>query len=122
MKQKILIIEDEKKLGSTYRRVLGSKDTVVDWVGSAEESLTILKKSDYHVVLTDINLPGMNGIDLLRILKKQFPHLKIGVITGGPLDEKVIAAKKEADAFLMKPFDIGELRKTVRKLLQIYLR
>ncbi len=117
--KKVLIIEDEKVLQNTYCRILKSKfNYEIDLAGSAETGLEFFSKKNYDFIITDLDLPGMNGIELIKKIKSKKPEIKIIVISGygfSTLIEKAI--KYGAEEFLSKPVDIHKFRNTVAKYI-----
>ncbi len=117
MKNKILIVEDDKNLAKLCVRIFKKMNIILDCVGSAEEALDIFEDPGHRVVLTDIDLPGMNGLELMKKIKEDHPSVKFAVMTGGSLTNEIQAIQKGADAFLSKPFNVRKLRETIDKLL-----
>ena len=87
---------------------------------SAEEALELLtqpKLADVKAVLTDINMPGMNGIELLRILKERSSHLPVIVITAyDDAKNRMAAYRYGADDYINKPIDFVKLKEKLLKL------
>jgi DNA-binding NtrC family response regulator len=83
-----------------------------------EAALTKLSKDDYAMVFTDLRMPKMDGIDLLKAIKNQHPDLPVVVITGYSLGEtQNILLTERADGFLNKPFKVNEIKDLLEKLL-----
>src|SRR4249920_3800355 len=117
-KPTVLVIEDEEK----HRRVIGlhlsSEGYGVKAVGTAEEALKIAADAD--LVLTDLKLPGMDGLALLEQLRTQNVHLPVIVMSAfGTVEIAVEAMKKGAVDFLPKPFSLDHLTVVVEKALEV---
>src|SRR5438876_6554084 len=117
-RQAILVIEDEEKLRRVIGLHLSSDGYGVKAVGTAEEALKLAADAD--LVLTDLKLPGMDGLDLLEELRTQNVHLPGIVMSAfGTVEIAVEAMKKGAVDFLPKPFSIDHLTVVVAKALEV---
>jgi len=117
-KQTVLVIEDEEK----HRRVIGlhlcSDGYGMKAAGTAEEGLKLAGEAD--LVLTDLKLPGMDGLALLEQLRAQNAHLPVIVMSAfGTVEIAVEAMKKGAVDFLPKPFSLDHLTVVVEKALEV---
>lgn len=127
----ILVVDDELEVGEAIQRVLERAGFVVDVTNTADGALKILDRHPPDIVVTDIIMPRIHGLELIKILRGQYPRVRIVAISGGgsfgPLAYKpdaisthaYLAGAREAgaDEVLTKPFDMGELLATVRRLL-----
>jgi DNA-binding NtrC family response regulator len=114
----ILIIEDEAKMRRLLELNLGDDGFKTLSAGDAENGLKLLDSEPVHLVLTDLKLPGMNGLEFLHIAKQQNPALPIVVITAfGSVETAVEAMKAGASDYVLKPFSLAEIRMVVRKEL-----
>jgi len=112
----ILIVEDEAPLRRLLDKRLSRKGSLVESFGSAEEALPALNKSTHDVALVDIKLPGMDGIDLLKRIKKEDAHCEVIILTGhGTIDSAISAMKLGAYDYLTKPCKLSELEILVQK-------
>ena len=117
-KQTVLVIEDEEKLRRVIGLHLSSDGYGVKAVGTAEEALKLAGDAD--LVLTDMKLPGMDGLALLEHLRTQNVHLPVIVMSAfGTVEIAVEAMKKGAVDFLPKPFSIDHLTVVVAKALEV---
>ena len=117
--KKILVVDDEANIRSSLQKVLEREDYVVSTAATAEEALQLLEKGTYHVVLTDQKLPGMNGLELLHIIKERFPATEVILITGyGTVETAVEAMREGAYDFISKPFKRIMIVKVVAKALE----
>ncbi len=116
---KILVVDDEKDMQilfeQRFRREI--KDKLVEFVFafSGEEALTYLTKLDHEAVLilSDINMPGMSGLELLRKIKEKFsepPPVVMMITAYGDPENKKVAKELGADDFLTKPVDFTSLK------------
>lgn len=114
----ILIIEDEAKLRRLLELNLGDDGFKTLSAGDAETGLKLLASEPVHLVLTDLKLPGISGIDFLHSAKQQNPALPIVVMTAfGSVETAVEAMKAGASDYVLKPFSLAEIRIVVHKEL-----
>jgi len=114
----ILIIEDEAKLRRLLELNLGDDGFKTLSAGDAETALNLLTSEPVHLVLTDLKLPGMSGLDFLHKAKEQNAALPIVVMTAfGSVETAVEAMKAGASDYVLKPFSLAEIRIVVRKEL-----
>ena len=116
---KILIIEDDDQLSKLLTNLLILNEYNIRSVKSAEEGWGVFSKSpsSYDVILTDINLPGMNGIGLIERIRKEGYNIPVIVMTGySCLDLSISALKLGAYDFIIKPFNIKVLLSSLEKL------
>jgi len=114
----ILIIEDEAKMRRLLELNLGEEGFKTLSAGDAEAGLKLLASEPVHLVLTDLKLPGMNGLEFLQTAKQQNPALPIVVMTAfGSVETAVEAMKAGASDYVLKPFSLAEMRMVVHKEL-----
>jgi len=112
----ILIVDDEKNYLLVLKELLEGEGHEVMIAQSAEEALKIFQETELDLVITDMKMPGMNGIELLGVLKEKDLHLPIIMMTAfGTVEKAVEAMKKGAYDYIIKPFDNEILIKTVAK-------
>jgi CheY-like chemotaxis protein len=130
--KRILVIDDEPFVRDALKRVLEEDELQVDVAADAETALVQLNAQAYDLVILDIIMPGMDGVELLRRLRAEFPGLRVIAISGGGNFELggygpdavttraylAAAANVGADAVLAKPFETAELEELIRPLLQ----
>lgn len=118
MAERLLIIEDENTLCQSLQRVLCREGYVVDVADSAESAFKLLEKKSFDLIITDIILPGLSGIELLGSYRKQHPSQKVIVITAyASLRTVVEAIEAGACDFIIKPIIHDEMKKVVRNAL-----
>jgi two-component system KDP operon response regulator KdpE len=112
---KVLIVDDELSIRRALRNTLQTMGFVVDDASTGEAALQRVHESRYDVVLLDINMPGIGGIQTCREMRKSLPRLGILMLTVRESeDDKVIALDAGADDYITKPFNIRELAARVR--------
>jgi two-component system, OmpR family, response regulator ArlR len=111
---RILIIEDEKQMAQLLEMELVHEGYIVDKAYDGIAALDILENADYDLVLLDIMLPGLNGIEVCRRLR-QFSNVPVIMLTAkGDVSDKVAGLDAGANDYLPKPFAIEELLARVR--------
>jgi DNA-binding NtrC family response regulator len=118
MAERLLIVEDEDTLCESLQRVFQREGYKVDIADSAESAFTHLEEKSYDLIITDIILPGISGIELLVKYRKKNPSQKVIVITAfASLASAVEAIKAGACDFIIKPLMHDEMKRAVRKAL-----
>jgi len=114
----ILIVDDNPHMSSLLSDILDFFDYKTMGAKDGEEALKILTEGPFSMVITDLRMPRMGGMDLLRSIKDKFPHLPVVVITGfGTDSSKSDAFAAQADGFLAKPFKVEEIKELLKKHL-----
>ena len=117
----VLIVDDEKNYPPILSAVLEEEGFEALTAYSGEEALTVLKNSDVDLVLTDMKMPSMDGIELLGRIKEKNPELPVIMMTAhGTVEKAVEAMQKGAYNYILKPFDNEHLVIYVNKAIQIY--
>lgn len=117
--KKILIVDDEKNIRMTIRQSLADMDVETDTAINGEEALSKLEDADFGLVLLDLRMPGMDGMEVLQKLSKDRPDIRVVIITAhGTIDSAVDAMKLGAVDFIQKPFSPEEIRELVSKVIQ----
>jgi DNA-binding NtrC family response regulator len=118
MKHRILVVDDEEKLRRVIELQLTAAGYDVDKAASAEEALKLAERAD--LVLTDLKLPGMDGLELLAAIRRQNMQAPVVVMTAfGTIEVAVQAMKTGAADFLLKPFSLDHLTAVVEKALEV---
>jgi DNA-binding response OmpR family regulator len=116
---KILVVDDEKNIRLTLSQALETLGMPIQTAGDGEEALQKLRESDFSLVLLDLKLPGMDGLEVLRRIRESWPKIRVIMITAhGTIDYAVEAMKLGAVDFLRKPFSPGEIRRLVTQVLE----
>ena len=120
MDEKLLIVEDEDTLCTSLQRVFAREGYEVDIADSAESAFKLLEHKSYDLIITDIILPGISGIELLAKYRKTNPAQKVIIITAfASLTTAVESLKVGACDFIVKPLMHDEMKRAVRKALEI---
>ncbi len=118
-REQVLVVDDEEDLRKAIVDILTLDGFEVDQAGSAEEAAEKLSQTAYDVLITDHNLPGKTGVELLEESLVRYPEIIGIIITGyGTIETAVNAIKKGAYNYLTKPFKLVELPVMVRKGLK----
>jgi DNA-binding NtrC family response regulator len=119
MRQSILVVDDDALIRETLTDLLGAQGYEVEDVGSAEAALGRVEERDFACVLTDLQMPGMNGLDLLGALRERHPEIPAVMMTGfGSIDTAVEAMRLGAQDFVTKPFQADRLRLTLERAFE----
>jgi len=107
---KVLLVDDEVQFLQTLVKRLTKRKLLASFAGSGEEALAALEKDPADVVVLDVKMPGMDGIDVLREIKSRHPLVEV-IMLSGHANVEVAIEGMELGAFdyLMKPMDIDEL-------------
>jgi len=117
-KKKILVIEDDREMRSLLQDYLEEEGYAVGTTDDGSEAFRKLAKESFDLILTDIRMPGLSGLDILPGLKKIQPGVSIIVITAfGSEDIQARALARGGDAYLEKPLHLEELKTMVKRLL-----
>lgn len=115
---KVLIIEDNARVSALLKRGLESQGYQIYISEDAEDALVMVDKITFDLVITDIMLPNMNGIELSKIIKQKNADLPIIMLTAlGTIDEKIEGFDAGADDYMVKPFEIRELYARIKAIL-----
>ena len=115
MNPRILIVEDDVNLGEALDDTLSLSGYQSELAENAELALQIINKSKPDIIVSDINMPGMDGYSLLKTLKKNYPDLPILLMTAyGNINDAVQAMRDGATDYLLKPFEPGDLLKKIQ--------
>jgi DNA-binding NtrC family response regulator len=119
-RRRILIAEDSETTRQQLKHLLeGSLEAVVDTAADGSEALEALTKEPYSVVVTDLRMPKLNGMELIAEVQKRRLPVAVVVTTGhGSIDEAVQAMRLGATDFLTKPIDIEHLRRVLKRVLR----
>src|SRR6202007_3114237 len=89
--------------------------------GDAETGLKVLRENSIDLILTDLKLPGMNGLEFLQAVKRQNAALPVVVMTAfGSVETAVDAMKAGASDYVLKPFSLTEMRMVIRKEMDVH--
>ncbi|MDD4225316.1 MAG: sigma-54 dependent transcriptional regulator [Mariniphaga sp.] len=115
---KILVIDDERSIRNTLKDILEYEKYEVDLAEDGKKGLEMVKNTDYDIILCDIKMPGMDGIEVLEHMNEQAPDSQLIMISGhGNIDTAVESIKKGAYDFIEKPLDLNRLLITIRNAM-----
>ncbi|MCG8431697.1 MAG: response regulator [Candidatus Omnitrophica bacterium] len=118
-KPRILIIDDEDVIRQLVKRTLSAKGYLVDDTENGIHAIEKIKRMFYHLVITDLKMPRVNGMDVLQEIKRINPYIEVIIVSGyATIESAVEAIKVGAFDFICKPFDIDELEVIVARCLE----
>ena len=118
-KTKILLVDDEAVVLASLKKNLSQEDYDVTIVECGEEAVDLLLNRQFDIVVTDLSMPGLNGIQVLRKVKESNSMTSVIILTGyGNLDSSIEALRLGADDYLLKPCNFDELLIRIRRCLK----
>jgi two-component system OmpR family response regulator len=116
---KVLLVDDEQEFLEPMAARLARRSISCVTAQSGEEALQLLKKETFNCAVVDVRMPLMDGLELLRIIRKSFPNLPVVLLTGHASVELGIQGMElGAFEYLMKPVELDELLDTIRRAAQ----
>lgn len=113
----LLLVEDDEMLGDGVQSVLQRRGLGIDWVRDGISAMQSLKTYRYDVLLLDLNIPWLSGLEVLARLREEGNQIPVLVLTArSEVVDRVAALDSGADDYLVKPFDIDELCARIRAL------
>ena len=113
----ILVVEDERRLANLVRRALEEEGHVVDVSGDGAEALEMARATQYDLLVLDLMLPHMDGVEVCRRLRSDNNDVRILMLTArDAVDDRVLGLEAGADDYLVKPFSFAELLARVKAL------
>jgi two-component system, NtrC family, response regulator GlrR len=117
-KPRVLLVDDDEDLLHLIRMRLQANNLDVNAVGSAQRALSELARYRPHLVITDLQMPGMDGMALFELIQERYLHLPVIILTAhGTIPDAVAAVQKGVFSYLVKPFDANVLLENVNKAL-----
>lgn len=116
MPDRVLVVDDEAQIGELFTELLKKEKCAVRCAGSGEEALEIISNEDFDIVLLDIKLTGISGIETLRKIRSIKPEQIVIMITGFGYDEELISQSKElcCSGYISKNMPISEIMSNFR--------
>jgi DNA-binding response OmpR family regulator len=115
----LLIVDDEPNIRSALGRALSLLGYTVDEAGTGQEALAMLQRASFDLIVLDLRMPGMDGLEVMLRAHQLYPELLIIILTGHATMESAIAAvKSEAVDYLQKPASIQEIAEAVTRSLE----
>jgi len=119
MARRILVVDDDPTIRSSFTEVLADEETEVRTAASAEEALAAIDAQRPDLVLSDVRMPGLDGIELLRLLKERVPGTDVIIMTAYDDMPTAVAAMREgAFDFLPKPLDLEDLQRVLDRVFE----
>jgi DNA-binding NtrC family response regulator len=120
MTPRVLVVDDEERMASVVAMALGRAGYECETCGNGDAALSALQERGADVVVTDLKMPGMDGLELLRRIRAQNPGLPVILLTAfGTVSTAVAAMRDGAFDYITKPFDNDELRAQVARALEL---
>ena len=114
-KNRVLIVDDDETTPLLLKKVIEKDGYTVDVANSASQALLLISKFKYHIVLSDIMMPDMDGLELLRETRTKDPLIQVVMMTAGvSMSKTLMALELGAADFLLKPLEIEELLLVIR--------
>ncbi len=118
--QNILVVDDEDEARLGLSKLLSIKGYKVFTAANGIEALEVLRNNPASIIITDIKMPGMDGLTFLREIKKLIPGVKVVIITGyGEVETYLEAMNLGAIEFLHKPIELNDLFKVIKKVIEV---
>ena len=116
---RVLLVEDDALLGKGIKHALGREGLQVDWIEDGELAWKAIKNTEFSLVVLDLTLPSMDGLEILANIRKYKLSVPVLILTArDSTDDKVIGLDLGANDYLVKPFELAELKARVRALLR----
>ena len=115
---RIIIIDDDKSIRQVLKTILEQEGYTVDTAETGKEAILKTNEKAYNLALIDMRLPDIEGIDLILKIKDTTPRMRKIIVTGYPTIQNAMeAVNRQADAFILKPFDVERVLQTIREQL-----
>lgn len=112
---RVLVIEDDTTLGHALQEFLVEQGYAVDWLADGDQALGAIAGQSYDLLLLDLNLPGLSGLEVLRRLRAHNEQVPVLILTARDgVEDRVAGLDAGADDYVTKPFEIAELAARVR--------
>ncbi len=116
MSEKVLLVDDEEEFTETLAERMRTRGMEVSTTNSGANALQLVDDEDFDVVVLDLKMPGIDGIEALKRIKRRRPDIQVVLLTGHATIEKGVEAIKEgALEFLEKPIDLSSLTEAIHK-------
>ena len=122
-KRTVLFVDDEEKILKSLKRGLLDEPYNTLFATSGKEALEILKKEEVHIIVTDMRMPEMSGLDLLRAVKQEYPHIVRMVLSGYTQVTTLLTAINQGEIFkfITKPWQLEEeFKPAIREAVEYY--
>ncbi len=116
---KIILVDDEEIILSLFKTALESWGYNVETAGNGQQALQMCSENTFHIMVTDLNMPKMDGMSLLQRVKDRWPMIEVIVVSGyGTMETAIKAMKNGASDFILKPVNFDQVRFTIKKCYQ----
>lgn len=116
-KENLLIVDDEMEVGRGLRDLLLNLGFNADFIGNGKHALEELRDEKYTFLITDIGMPELDGIELIKTVRRQAPHINIIAMTDDKECPFMDVIDAGADDFISKPFEIDEMEAKIKRIL-----
>jgi DNA-binding response OmpR family regulator len=117
--RRILLVEDEQKIADTLKLGLAENGYEIDVAYDGNIGGKLFQSNQYNIIVLDINIPGINGYDLCKIIRSKNAHVPVIMLTAmSALSDKIEGYDAGADDYIIKPFEFKELLMKIRVLLK----
>lgn len=113
---KVLLVDDEEELVTTLAERLSFRGIETKWTTAGDEAIVLTEREPFDVVVLDVKMPHLNGIELKKKLERIRPEMKFVFLTGHGSEEDFRIGSAEADRYLAKPLDIETLVATLMEV------
>jgi len=114
---RLLLVEDDELLGKAVKAGLKQGGFTVDWLTDGESALHALHTDEFDVMVLDIGLPGLSGLDVLQTIRKEHNDIPVLILTAyDTVSDRVAGLDTGADDYLIKPFDLDEMLARLRAI------
>jgi DNA-binding response OmpR family regulator len=118
--REVLVVDDEVAVNNNIRKILTKKGYQVDQAMTKEEALQRIDRDTYKMVLLDLKVPGVSGLELLKVIREKNPDTKVIIITGyASIETAVETARMGAVDYIPKPFTPEEIRQTTERAYRL---
>ncbi len=115
---RVLVVDDEPKICHLIEEMLAQEGYMVDISFSGTDALQMIKIYNYHLLITDLDMPGIDGLELIQKVKKQNSEIRAIMVTGNTtVDHATWSLRYGIDNYVKKPFNIIDLKKAVKQTL-----
>ncbi|MBI3269874.1 MAG: sigma-54-dependent Fis family transcriptional regulator [Planctomycetes bacterium] len=119
MARRVLVVDDELNMLSLFRRILTEEGYEMESAATGHDALRMLEDSGFDLVISDLEVPGVDGMKLLKHVRQACPDVPFIVVTGyGTVESAVAAMKDGAHDYITKPFEREELKIVIRKAME----
>ncbi len=120
MNKNVLLVDDDENLLKVYKKLFSLKGFEISVCSSGAEALELFKTNTFYVVITDVIMPHMNGMQLLKEIKCKYPLTEVIMLTAeGSINDAVLAVKNGAFSYIVKPADIDEILLTLERAMEL---